>query len=74
MAFYLSFHQKGEAAMKRNYQMEDRNYLLKTSCKTSRDPEKQYFDNYDYENDFINMKIINLYRLLGERVMQQNDK
>lgn len=60
--------------MKRNYQMEDRNYLLRTSCKTSRDPEKQYFDNYDYENDFINMKIINLYRLLGEKVMQQNDK
>ena len=25
-------------------------------------------------SDFINMKIINLYRLLGERVMQQNEK
>ncbi|MBS0001258.1 MAG: hypothetical protein KFF73_19895 [Cyclobacteriaceae bacterium] len=58
--------------MKRNYQMENRNYLLRTTCKSSRDPEKQVFDNYDYENDFINLKIINLYRLLGERVMQQN--
>jgi len=58
--------------MKRNYQMEDRNFLLRASCKSSRDPDKQYFDNYDFENDFINMKIINLYRLVGEKVMQQN--
>jgi hypothetical protein len=52
--------------------MEDRNFLLKETCKSSRDPDKQFFDNYDFENDFINMKIINMYRLIGERIMQQN--
>jgi hypothetical protein len=68
----LSEVQKGVVAMKRNYQLENRNYLLKNSCKYSRDPEKQVFDNYDFENDFVNTRINNLYRLLGERVMQQN--
>lgn len=72
MAFDLSDVQKVNEAMKRNTQLENRNYLLRNSCKYSRDPEKQVFDNYDYENDFVNTKINNLYRLLGERVMQQN--
>jgi len=58
--------------MKRNYQMEDKNFLLKSTSKLSRDPENQCFDNYDFENDFINMKIITLYRRTGEKVMQQN--
>lgn len=54
--------------------MENRNFLLKSSSKLSRDPDKQCFDNYDFENDFINMKIINLYRRIGERVMQKKSK
>ena len=57
--------------MKRSYQLENRNYLLRNTCKVSRDPEKQVFDNYDYENDFVDSRMINRYRLLGEKVMQQ---
>jgi hypothetical protein len=72
LALYLSLVKKGEFAMKRNHQMENCNFLLKATCKSSRDPNKQFFDNYDFENDFINMKIINMYRSIGEKVMQQS--
>lgn len=58
--------------MKRSHQLENRNFLLKSSSKSSRDPEKQVFDNYDQENDFTNRKMILQYRMLGESVMQQN--
>jgi hypothetical protein len=60
--------------MKNRYQLHDRNYLLRIKSKTSRDPEKQCFDNCDPEpdNEFTDLKIIFSYREIGEKVMQQN--
>ncbi len=58
--------------MKRNYQLEDKNYLLRLSNRTSRDPKKQCFDDYDYENEFSNLKTILSYRETGEKVMEKH--
>jgi hypothetical protein len=58
--------------MKRRHQLENRNFLLRNSSKSSRDPENQVFDHYDHVNDFTNRKIILQYRMLGESVMKQN--
>lgn len=58
--------------MNSKYQIKSKNSLLKTSNRCSRDPQNQNFDNYDIENDFTNMRIINRYRKLGEEMMQKN--
>ncbi len=58
--------------MNNDSQLEEKNFLLKMPCKASRDPHDQHFDNYDFENGFSNLKIIDMYRKKGEKVMQQH--